>query len=116
MVGPIALTCLSRAESFAEKFRAALTRREVAARDFFDLDYAVRNLGLRADDSELIALVRRKVAVPGNEAVDVSERRLEDLRRQVAPQLQPVLRAADLAEFDVDRAFGLVANMAARMG
>jgi hypothetical protein len=56
------------------------------------------------------------VAVPGNEAVDVSERRLEDLRRQVAPQLQPVLRAADLAEFDVDRAFGLVANMAARMG
>lgn len=38
--------CISRTEAFAEKFRAALSRREPALRDFFDLDYAVRDLGL----------------------------------------------------------------------
>jgi len=29
--------------------------------------------------------------------------------------LQPVLRAKDFAEFDVERAFGLVADMAAKV-
>ena len=112
---PISLSCLSRSEAFAEKFRAALSRREVAARDFFDLDYAVRKLGLRTDDAELIALVRRKLAVPGNEPVDASQTRLLELRRQIVPQLQPVLRASDFAEFDVERAFQLVSTMADRL-
>ena len=33
--------CIVKIEAFAEKFRAALSRLEVAVRDFFDLDYAV---------------------------------------------------------------------------
>jgi predicted nucleotidyltransferase component of viral defense system len=112
---PISLSCLSRSEAFAEKFRAALSRREVAARDFFDLDYAVRKLELRTDDAELIALVRRKLAVPGNEPVDASQTRLLELRQQIVPQLQPVLRPSDFAEFDVERAFQLVSTMADRL-
>lgn len=115
LLKPVAVRCLSKPEAFAEKFRAALSRREVAARDFFDLDYAVRKLGLRTDEAELIALVRRKLAVPGNKPVDVSERRLVELRRQVGPQLQPVLRASDFAEFELERAFRLVADMAANL-
>ena len=43
-----------------------------------DLDYAVRKLGLRANDAELIALVRQKLAVQGNEPVDVSAARLAE--------------------------------------
>jgi len=115
MIAPINLSCLSRTEAFAEKFRAALSRREVAARDFFDLDYAVRKLGLRADDAELIGLVRQKLAVRGNEPVDVSAARLAELRQQVGSQLQPVLRGVDFAEFDVERAFRLVADMAGKV-
>lgn len=115
LVAPITLPCLSMTEAFAEKFRAALSRREVAARDFFDLDYAARKLGLRADDAELIGLVRQKLAVRGNEPVDVSERRLTELRQQVGPELQPVLRAKDFEAFDVKRAFRLVADMAAKV-
>jgi len=38
--------CIVKIEAFAEKFRAALSRLEVAVRDFFDLDYAVRRLRL----------------------------------------------------------------------
>ncbi len=47
---PLVLNCMSKREAFAEKFRAALSRREAAVRDFFDLDYAVRQLGLQPED------------------------------------------------------------------
>ena len=62
-----------------------------------------------------IDLVRQKLAVPGNQPVDFSANRLAALRQQVGPQLQPVLRAQDFVEFDLDRAFQTVATMAARV-
>lgn len=108
--------CISRTEAFAEKFRAALSRREPALRDFFDLDYAVRNLGLKPDDAGLVALVRDKVQIPGNDPADVSANRLAALRQQLEPQLRSVLRAEDFRAFDLDRAFGIVARMAMRLG
>jgi predicted nucleotidyltransferase component of viral defense system len=114
MIAAIKLPCLSKTEAFAEKFRAALSRREVAARDFFDLDYAVRKLGFRVDDAELIGLVRQKLAGRGNDPVDVSAARLAELRQQIGPQLQPVLRREDFAAFEVERAFRLVTAMAAQ--
>lgn len=114
LVSPLTVRCIAKTEAFAEKFRAALSRRVVAARDFFDLDYAVRKMGLRTNDAELISLVRQKLSVRGNDPVDVSERRLTELRQQVGPQLQPVLRSKDFSEFDVDRAFSLVAAMSAQ--
>jgi predicted nucleotidyltransferase component of viral defense system len=112
---PVPCRCMTKVETFAEKFRAALTRREVAARDFFDLDYAVRRLGLRTDDSELVRLVRLKLAVAGNDPMDASDRRLSELRRQVESRLRPVLRTSDFMEFDVERAFRIVSDMAARL-
>ena len=115
LLKPLEVRCIAKMEAFAEKFRAALSRREVAVRDFFDLDYAVRRLGLRSGNPELIDLVRRKLSVPGNEPVDVSADRLAALRQQVGPQLQPVLRAEDFAEFDLERAFQIVTRMAAKM-
>lgn len=115
LLKPLEVRCIAKMEAFAEKFRAALSRREVAVRDFFDLDYAVRRLGLQSGNPELVDLVRRKLSVPGNEPVDVSATRLAALRQQVGPQLQPVLRAEDFAEFDLERAFQTVATMAAKM-
>lgn len=105
--------CISKTEAFAEKFRAALSRRDIAVRDFFDIDYAVRTLGLQTEDDDLIVLVRYKLSVPGNEPVDISEKRLSALRQQVEPQLRSVLRAQDFAEFDLEQAFQRVAAMAA---
>lgn len=115
LLKPLEVRCIAKMETFAEKFRAALSRREVAVRDFFDLDYAVRRLGLQSENPELVDLVRRKLSVPGNEPVDVSANRLAALRQQVGPQLQPVLRAEDFAEFDLERAFQIVTTMAAKM-
>jgi len=110
---PLVLNCMSKREAFAEKFRAALSRKEAAVRDFFDLDFAVRRLGLQPKDVGLIELVRKKMAVPGNEQVDVSEDRLAMLHRQLESQLRPVLRARDYVEFDLERAFRIVKDMAA---
>jgi hypothetical protein len=114
MIAPLALPCISRTEAFAEKFRAALSRREIAIRDFYDLDYAVHRLGLRSQDPALIGLVRRKLAVPGNDPADVSPVRLAMLRQQLEPQLKPVLRSKDFAEFDLERAIRIVVEMAER--
>jgi predicted nucleotidyltransferase component of viral defense system len=108
--------CLSRDEAMAEKLRAALTRREAAIRDFYDVDHAVRRLGVRVRDPELVELLREKLAIPGNEPVDVSANRLAALKPQVESQLKPVLRAADFVEFDLERAFATVAEVAAALG
>jgi len=116
MVPPLALPCISRMEAFAEKFRAALSRREVAIRDFYDIDYALRRLDLQPQDPALVELVRLKLAMPGNEPADVSEARLAALRRQLDAQLKPVLRDRDFAEFDLERAFRTVTQMADKIG
>jgi predicted nucleotidyltransferase component of viral defense system len=113
MVPAVQVSCLSRGEAMAEKLRAALTRRDVAIRDFYDMDYAVRRLRFDAKLPAFLELVKKKLSIPGNEAVDVSEGRLATLRSQVDGQLKPVLRSQDLAEFDLKRACALIADLAA---
>lgn len=114
-VSPIAVPCIARAEAFAEKCRAALTRRDIAIRDFYDVDYAVRMRGLRPDDAELVGLIKRKLAVPGNDPINVSPNRLVQLRGQLGARLKAVLRTADFEAFDLDRAFQIVSRMAQRL-
>jgi len=112
MVKPITVRCIAKTEALAEKFRAALSRRDPAIRDFYDIDHAVRNDGLKPEDVKLIKQVKKKMAVPGNEQIDISAERLAALRRQLDAQLRPVLRETDFTEFDLDRAFRIVAEMA----
>jgi predicted nucleotidyltransferase component of viral defense system len=112
----IPLPCLSRREAMAEKLRAALSRREPAIRDFYDVDHAVRRLGFPVLEPGFVALVAKKLRMPGNGPVDVSTARLAALRPQLEAQLKPVLRGADFALFDLDRAFRSVAEVAAALG
>lgn len=46
MVSQIKTKCIDFKEAMAEKFRAALTRKEAAIRDYYDIDFAIQNLGL----------------------------------------------------------------------
>jgi predicted nucleotidyltransferase component of viral defense system len=116
MTPTVPLPCISQKEAMAEKLRAALSRREVAIRDFYDIDYAIRRLDLHPLEPSLIELVRQKLAVPGNDPVDISAARLAALRQQLDSQLKPVLRKEDFAEFDLESAFRMVADVAARVG
>lgn len=115
LLPPQSLRCISMPEALAEKLRAALTRREVAIRDFYDLDHAAERLGLDPGAGEVVALLRRKLEVPGNDAPDVSAARLAVLRRQLDSGLRPVLRERDFRAFDLERAIRLVLGVAARI-
>lgn len=115
-VRPLQVRCIALAESMAEKFRAALSRKDVAIRDFYDLHYAVQHLGLQAADAQLINMVRQKLAVPGSLPVDVSKERLAALRRQLDTRLRTVLRDNEFQAFDLDQAIRLVTGMADQLG
>ena len=115
MVAPLEVPVLSCRETYAEKLRAALTRREPAIRDFYDIDHGVRSGRLNTDDRRLIDLVRRKLVVTGNDPIDVSDEKHAILKRQVQGQLYPVLRESDYTAFDLERAFGIVAQVAAAL-
>ncbi|MCD6365869.1 MAG: nucleotidyl transferase AbiEii/AbiGii toxin family protein [Planctomycetes bacterium] len=115
MVPDIAINCIALNEAMAEKFRAALSRRYVAIRDFYDLDYAVSHLDLDPADPHLIEMVRQKISVPGNAPVDVGPERLAALKRQVNTRLRTVLRDKEFQAFDLDQAFRLVVAMAERL-
>jgi len=108
---------MSLGEIYAEKFRAALTRREPAIRDFFDLSPAVLDqLSLDLHSNDFAAMVRAKLKVTGNEPVNVSSSRREALQQQVGTHLRPVLRPADYSQFNLDVAFARVVEMAALLG
>ncbi len=115
MIPELQLPCISRLEALAEKFRAALTRRDVAVRDFYDIDHAVRMLDIDVHDISLVELIRQKLAVPGNDPVNVSPARQDELRRQLLPRLRPVLRQQDFEAFDLDHAFQIVTSMAEKL-
>lgn len=115
LMEPLLLSCISKIEAFAEKFRAAMTRRDVAIRDFYDIDFALRRLDIHMSDEDLVKLVGQKLAIPGNDAVDVSGGRLQALRRQLETQLKPVLREKDYSDFNLERAIDAVVTMAGRV-
>lgn len=116
LVADIVVPCISKAESFAEKFRAATTRREVAIRDFYDLDHAARKQVIDLTDARFVELIRSKLAVPANDALDLTASRLAKLRTQLEPRLRPVLRQEDYDCFDLDRAFAKIVEVANLLG
>ena len=111
-VEPIQVTVLSCRETYAEKLRAALSRRDPAIRDFYDVDHAYRANRIQTTDRRLVDLLRAKLFIPGNGSIDVSSDKLENLRRQVDVQLKPVLRESDFANFALERAFETVRQFA----
>jgi len=115
LVADLNIPCISRIEAFAEKFRAALTRREIAVRDFYDLDHAASHLDVNPDNPDLVDLVRSKLTIPGNPPLNIGPQRLADLRKQVDTHLQPVLRPDDCQTFDLNHAIHIVTTMADKL-
>lgn len=107
----IQFPCISKREAYSEKFRAALTRREPAIRDYFDIDFAVLKGGLKIGEPELIELVKYKVRIPGNDKLNIPDKRLKALNEQIDSQLKPVLREKDFRQFDLKRSFEFVVEM-----
>lgn len=100
--------CLSIEEVYAEKFRAALSRREPAIRDYFDIFYAILNLKIDFLNKKFLKLVEQKLDVPGNDIVDISDVRKKKLQLQIETELKPFLRPEDFNNFDFEIAFRIV--------
>lgn len=110
----IPVVAMSRQESYAEKIRAALSRREPAIRDLFDLHHAIESGILDVTSESLLALASRKLLVNPEEPSNVSKERLEMFRTQVETALRPVLRPADFDRFDIDRVLTLLLELDGR--
>lgn len=106
-VAPFAVHALSLTEAYAEKTRAALTRREPAIRDFFDIHAAIKRGLVSHSAPEFLELVARKLLAT-DDPVDISDARIGVLRRQIETQLKPVLRLADYEGFTFDQVIQLL--------
>jgi predicted nucleotidyltransferase component of viral defense system len=111
----VPLRVLPLRETYAEKVRAALTRRPPAIRDIYDIDDAVQSQRCDLTEPEFLALVQQKLDVPRNATVDVSHERRKALVDQLESKLKPVLRGADYSAFDVQRAFKALERIAAAL-
>jgi len=111
LLPPFKVGAMTLQEAYAEKIRAAITRKEPAIRDFFDVFYAIRKRGLNTQSPDFLSMVKAKIDVPGNEPIDLSEERKQELNRQLEGQLKPVLRPSDFDGFNLNEAFELVRNI-----
>jgi predicted nucleotidyltransferase component of viral defense system len=96
---------LSLNEAVAEKLKAAISRRDVAIRDYYDL-WHIAGSGFDFYNNKFIKLFKRKLSnegYSGNYRKDfgLGADKLSILRRQVDSDLIPVIRAAE--EFDLQK-------------
>lgn len=115
MFDAVPVMALSYNESYAEKFRAALTRKEPAIRDIYDIEVALQSGLLNISDKRFIELLRKKLAVPGNSCVNLSNERIKSLMRQLAGELKPVLREHDFNNFDIEKSLAVVSSIAKKI-
>ncbi len=102
-------------EALAEKVRAALTRRDPAIRDFYDIQLVVYSNKIDLFNQDFLKIVKAKLIVPGNDPIDVSVEKRVELNRQLETQLKPVLRANDFDKFNLDHAYQRVQEIATKM-
>lgn len=96
---------LSWKEAVAEKFKDAISRKDVAIRDYYDLWY-ISEFGFDFYDKDFIKLFKRKIGDEGyagdyKENFGLSKDKLSILRKQIDGLLKPVIRSGE--EFDFDK-------------
>ncbi len=96
---------LSWKEAVAEKLKAAISRKDVAIRDYYDLWY-ISEFGFDFHDKNFIKLFKRKVTDEGyvgdyKENFGLSNDNISILRKQIDGLLKPVIRSGE--EFDFDK-------------
>ncbi len=102
-VADFQIRCLTVKEAYAEKIRAALTRRKLAIRDFFDLDHALKDNIIDFNNDELTDLVRIKLS---NEALSpslIDKNELLKLHKKIDTELTPTLASNKANQFDLNK-------------
>ena len=102
-VQPFVVKGLNKQEAYAEKTRAALCRKELAIRDYYDLDYACTTGILDLNSQSFIELVKKKIK---NETYmhDLTEKKtINLLRSKINSELVPTLKTSGIVDFSLSR-------------
>jgi predicted nucleotidyltransferase component of viral defense system len=104
------VNCLALKELVAEKLRAAATRETVAARDFYDLGYLLRE-EFDFKDKDVLELFRIKLE-ENNFSSDLKEYRInlgrsdkeiEEMKQRLEDELFPVLTIEEQKKFNIQK-------------
>lgn len=106
-----AVDVMSLHETFAEKTRAALTRRSPEIRDFFDLWHALQHQLINFSDTRFLELVRTKLELPGTGRLFTSDELQTHLALQLETRLKPVLSQGDYTKFELKSILSVIENI-----
>ena len=104
------VSCLSLNELVSEKLRAAAIREKIAPRDFYDLDFLLRNK-FDIANRDVIELFKKKLAEDGADT-DLSKYRINlgrsdaeisDMRSRIEAELLDVLTLGEKKAFDLQK-------------
>ena len=112
------INCLSLNELISEKLRASAIRIKVAPRDFYDLDFVIRN-GFDLTNKNVIKLFKNKLEEDnadtnlGNYRVNLgrSDAEITDMRSRIKEELLEVLTPEERKNFNLDTALKRINKM-----
>ncbi|MGA3280678.1 MAG: nucleotidyl transferase AbiEii/AbiGii toxin family protein [Smithella sp.] len=111
------VNCLALNEIVSEKMRATALRKDIAARDFYDLDFILRNK-FNLANRQMIDLFRKKLVEDGGD-VDLkkylvnmgrTEAEIKDMRKRIKAELFEVLTRKEQDNFDLGKALDRINN------
>jgi len=105
---------LSKEEAYAEKARAALTRKEPAIRDIYDLWQAAEQQIISLDSPDWISMAKRKCE-RYDLAASCSTKRRDAFEKGIKTDLAPVLRNGMAEAFDFNAAWKLYSLIHSRI-
>ena len=105
------INCLSLNEIVSEKLRAGALRLTIAPRDFYDLDFIIRN-GFDLVNKNVMALFKKKIEEDGGDTnlskykinLGRSNDEIKDMRSRVKDELFGVLTVDERKNFNLDMA------------
>lgn len=105
------VNALSLKEIVSEKLRAAALREIIAPRDFYDLDFIIRQ-GFNLSDKEVLKLFVKKIEEdngdpdPAKYKINLgrSDKEIKDMKSRIENELFDVLTVSEREKFDLDTA------------
>ena len=105
------VNCLSLNEIVSEKMRAASLREKIAPRDFYDLDFILRN-NFNLADVSVLKLFKNKIKEDGGDTdlgkycvnMGRTDVEINDMRSRIKAELFEVLTKDEQQNFDLDKA------------
>jgi predicted nucleotidyltransferase component of viral defense system len=109
---PFSAHVLAKEEAFAEKTRAALSRKVPAIRDFFDID-AIFQAGFDLYSESFLRLVQRKIETDASAQINLTHEKKSVLQQQIDTDLKPVLQSS--VKFTLDESWRVLQTLAKRL-